>query len=207
MSNLVRFAVATRHLDIAPYSLLKPLPVPERLWDSISMDFIEHLPDSNGFTAILVVIDRTSKQAIFIPTHDTINSKELARLFVIHVFSKHGIPNHITSDRGSEFVSQFTRALAKALDMELHFTSLPDTIRRPTDKRNMQIKPWNSTSASIVLINRTTGIYYYLLLNLHTTMRRTPPPESLHSSPTKATILISLFIRNVISPPLGPATL
>ncbi len=75
-----------------------------------------------------------------------------------------------------------------------NFTLLLDTIQRPTDKWNVQIKPWNSTSASIVLINRTTGIYYYLLLNLHTTMRRTPPPESLHSSPTKATILISLFI-------------
>ncbi len=97
-----------------PYGLLKPLLVPERPWDSISMDFIEQLPDSNGFTAILVVIDRASKQAIFIPTHDTINSKELTRLFIIHVFSKHGVPNHITSDRGSEFVSQFTCTLAKS---------------------------------------------------------------------------------------------
>ncbi len=68
----------------------------------------------------------------------------------------------------------------------------------------MQIKPWNSTSASIVLINRTTGIYYYLLTEFAYNKRRMPPPESLHSSPTKATILISLFIWNVISPPLGP---
>ena len=44
-----------------PYGLLKPLLVLERLWDSISMDFIEQLPDSNGFTAILVVIDHASK--------------------------------------------------------------------------------------------------------------------------------------------------
>ncbi len=157
------------------------------------MDFIEQLPDSNGFTAILVVINRASKQAIFIPTHDTINSEELTQLFVIHVFSKHGIPNHITSDRSSEFVSQFMHALLKPLTW--NFTLLPDIIRRPTDKQNLQIKPWNSTSTSIVLINRTTGIYYYLLLNLHTTMRQTPPLESLHSLPTKATILISLFIR------------
>ncbi|SJL05255.1 uncharacterized protein ARMOST_08621 [Armillaria ostoyae] len=64
------------------YGLLKPLLVPECLWDSISMDFIEQLPDSNRFTAILVVIDHASKQAIFIPTHNTINSEELAWLFV-----------------------------------------------------------------------------------------------------------------------------
>lgn len=87
------------------------------------MDFIEHLPDSSGFTAILVIIDRLSKQAIFIPTHDTITSPDLARLFVLHVFSKHGVPSHVTSDRGTEFVSHFFRSLGKALDMVLHFTS------------------------------------------------------------------------------------
>ena len=87
------------------------------------MDFIEHLPVSKGFTAILVVVDRFTKQSIFIPTHDTITSTQLAKLFVIHVFSKHGVPSHVTSDCGSEFVSHFFRSLGKALDMKLHFTS------------------------------------------------------------------------------------
>jgi hypothetical protein len=87
------------------------------------MDFIEQLPPSLGFTAILVIVDRLSKQGIFIPTHDTITSALLAELFVLHVFSKHGVPSHCTSDRGSEFVSHFFRSLGKALDMKLHFTS------------------------------------------------------------------------------------
>ena len=87
------------------------------------MDFIEKLPPSSGFDTILVIVDRLSKQSIFIPTHDTITSTELAKLFVIHVFSKHGVPSHITSHRGSEFVSSFFRTLGKALDMKLHFTS------------------------------------------------------------------------------------
>jgi hypothetical protein len=87
------------------------------------MDFIEQLPDSAGFTAILVVIDRLSKQGIFIPTYDTITSPELAKLFLLHVFSKHGVPAHVTSDRGTEFVSHFFRSLGKALDIRLHFTS------------------------------------------------------------------------------------
>jgi hypothetical protein len=52
-----------------------------------------------------------------------ITSPQLAELFVLHVFSKHGVPSHITSDRGSEFVSHFFRSLGKALDMRLHFTS------------------------------------------------------------------------------------
>jgi len=87
------------------------------------MDFIKQLSASTGFTAILVVVDRLSKQAIFIPTHDTITSPELAKLFLLHVFSKHGVPAHVTSDRGTEFVSHFFRSLGKALNMHLHFTS------------------------------------------------------------------------------------
>ena len=86
------------------------------------MDFIEQLPDSEGFTAILVVVDRFTNQALFIPTHDMITSAQLAELFIIHVFSKHGVPSHVTSDRGSKFVSRFFRSLGKALDMKLHFT-------------------------------------------------------------------------------------
>ena len=113
-------AKAPRH---KPYGLLKQLPIPERPWHSISMDFIEQLPDSSGSTAILVVVDRLSKQCIFVPTTDTITAPGLAKLFLLHVFSKHGVPSHITSDRGSEFVSHFFRSLGKALDIRLHFTS------------------------------------------------------------------------------------
>ena len=49
-------------------------------------------------------------------------SMQLAQLFVLHVFSKHGVPSHVTSDRGTEFVSHFFRSLGKALNMKLHFT-------------------------------------------------------------------------------------
>ena len=87
------------------------------------MDCIEKLPFFSGFDTILVIVDRLSKQAIFIPTHDTITSAELARLFVIHVFSKHGVLSHVTSNCGSEFVSHFFCSLGTALDMRLHFTS------------------------------------------------------------------------------------
>ena len=81
-----------------PYGMLKQLPVPDRPWNSILMDFIEQLLSSSGFTAILVVIDRLSKQAIFIPTHDTITSPKLAQLFLLHIFAKHGVLVHVTSD-------------------------------------------------------------------------------------------------------------
>ena len=100
-----------------PYGLLKPLPIPERPWDSISMDLIEQLPASAGHTAILVIVDRLSKQGIFILTHDTLTAVQLAGLFILHVFSKHGVPGHVTSDCGSEFISHFFCSLGTALGM------------------------------------------------------------------------------------------
>ena len=87
------------------------------------MDFIETLPTSSGYDAILVIVDCFSKQGIFILTTINCTSKDLATLFMLHVFSKHGVPQHVTSDRGPEFVSRFFRLLRKALDMKLHFTS------------------------------------------------------------------------------------
>ena len=87
------------------------------------MDFIEKLPLSSRFDIILVIVDWLTKQAIFIPAHNTITSVDLARLFVLHMFSKHGISSHVTSDRGSEFVSNFFQSLGTALDIWLHFTS------------------------------------------------------------------------------------
>jgi len=48
---------------------------------------------------------------------------DLAHLFILHVFFKHGISSHVTSNRGSEFVLNFFYSLGTALDIWLHFTS------------------------------------------------------------------------------------
>jgi len=110
-----------------PYGLLKQLPIPEKPWNSISMDFIEKLPPSSSYTSILVIVDCLSKQSLFILTHDTIMSPQLAQLFVLHLFSKHGVPSHVTSDRSTEFISHFFWSLRTVLDMmKLH--SLLDII-------------------------------------------------------------------------------
>src|SRR5258707_7953602 len=87
------------------------------------MDFIEQLPTSEDFSAILVVINWLMKQVIFIPSHDTVNAPQVVQLFLTHVFSKHRVPSHITSDRGSEFISHFFHSLGKLLQMRLDFTS------------------------------------------------------------------------------------
>jgi len=100
-----------------PIRTSQATPYSRETMNSISMDFIEKLPTSSGYNAILVIVDRLSKQGIFIPTTVNITSPMLAQLFVLHVFSKHGVPSHVTSDRGSKFVSHFFRSLGEALDM------------------------------------------------------------------------------------------
>src|SRR5258708_36288907 len=105
-----------------PYGKLKQLLIPSQPWSSISMDFIEQLPASEGFSAILVVVNHLMKQAIFIPSHDTMNALQVVRLFLTHIFSKHRVLSHITSDHGSEFILHFFHSLGKLLQMRLHFT-------------------------------------------------------------------------------------
>src|SRR5258708_1995209 len=94
-----------------PYRLLKQLPIPAQPWELISMDFIEQLPMLEGFTAILVIIDRLTKQSLFIPTHNMVDAPHLAQMFLTHVFSKHRTPGHLTSDHGTEFISHFFHSL------------------------------------------------------------------------------------------------
>ena len=103
------------------------------------MDFIEQLPPSDGFTAILVVIYRLTKESVFIPTTDTATAVDVADAFVSHIFAKHSIPLHVSSDCGSEFTSHFFQSLGSLLCMRLHFTSG----HRPS--ANGQVEQINST--------------------------------------------------------------
>ncbi|MBW0514997.1 hypothetical protein O181_054712, partial [Austropuccinia psidii MF-1] len=74
------------------FGLLKPLQIPSGPWDSLSMGFITQFPLSNNFDSILLVVDRFSKMAIFIPAYGKITPLELAQIFISHVFSKHSLP-------------------------------------------------------------------------------------------------------------------
>ncbi|MBW0506659.1 hypothetical protein O181_046374 [Austropuccinia psidii MF-1] len=68
------------------------------------MDFITQPPLSNSFDSILVVVDRFSKMAIFIPTYGTITALDLTQIFINNVFSKHGLPKlKISRDLSTPF--------------------------------------------------------------------------------------------------------
>jgi hypothetical protein len=96
---------------------LKPLPLPDRIWKEISMDFIEGLPESNGCTNMLVITDRLSKDVVLIPL-ENITAEHVANNFLKHVVAYHWLPDAIVSDRGTQFVSHFWSILTKMMSIK-----------------------------------------------------------------------------------------
>ena len=101
-----------------PQALMGRHEIPEQPWECISVDFITDLPESQGYTAILVIVDYHSKQGHFIPTTKDANSETLFHLYLNHVWKLHGTPRKIVSDRGPQFASEFTKTIQKGLGIE-----------------------------------------------------------------------------------------
>ncbi|MBW0531070.1 hypothetical protein O181_070785 [Austropuccinia psidii MF-1] len=111
------------------FGLLKPLPIQHGPWICLSMIYITQLPLLNSFDSILVIVDRFSKMAVFIPTMFSITSLHLAHLFVKNISSKNGLPSSIFSDRGPLFFSSFWTNLCQQLKIsrELSTAYHPET--------------------------------------------------------------------------------
>ena len=76
-----------------------------------------------GFDSILVVVDRLSKMAHFLPTRSTATAADTAAIFFSQIFRLHGLPDDIVSDRDSKFTSKFWTQLFKILDTNLRFST------------------------------------------------------------------------------------
>uniref|UniRef100_A0A673W8Q5 Gypsy retrotransposon integrase-like protein 1 n=1 Tax=Salmo trutta TaxID=8032 RepID=A0A673W8Q5_SALTR len=111
---------APRHL---PRGKLQPLPVPQRPWSHLSIDFLTDLPPSQGNTAILVVVDRFSKSCRLLPLPGLPTALQTAEALFTHVFRHYGVPEDIVSDRGSQFTSRVWRAFMERLGVSVSLTS------------------------------------------------------------------------------------
>jgi Lon protease-like protein len=104
----------------APAGLLQPLPIPERPWLQFTFDLITHLPTSKaGYDAIVVFVDKLSKQCHAAAIRTEISAPELAQVCLREVIRHHGVPQSIVSDRDPRFVAHFWRCLWELMDTKL----------------------------------------------------------------------------------------
>lgn len=94
--------------------LLKPLPLPERKWREIAIDFVDKLPLSDGNRHMMVIVDRLGKGVIPIPC-ENLEAETAARNLIKYFVGYHGIPTAITSDRGSQFVGDLWAHLCRMM--------------------------------------------------------------------------------------------
>ena len=77
---------------------LQPNTIPKQPWEHITVDFITGLPISQGYDAIMVVIDRFTKYFIAVLTTGEISSMGTTKLFCDNVWKQFGIPRKVISD-------------------------------------------------------------------------------------------------------------
>jgi transposase InsO family protein len=108
----------------AKFGLLQPLKLSYSPWESTLVDFIVALPESGGYTQIMVVVDCFSKMAYFIALTETATTRDLAKVFLKEVWKLHGLPESIISDRDTKWNSEFWEGLCSLLGIKKRMSKL-----------------------------------------------------------------------------------
>lgn len=90
------------------------MPIPQRPWESVSMDFISFLSKVGEHGMILVVVDRFLKYATFITASINCSMEETTYMFMKNVVKYWGVPHNIISDRDPRFTGAFLDWVIKA---------------------------------------------------------------------------------------------
>jgi hypothetical protein len=112
-----------KHRRHAPYGLLQPIPIPDKPFDVVSMDLITDLPESDGYNAILVIVDKLTKYGLFIPTTTRTTEVDTARMFVQHIIAQYGVPKAVISDRDTRWRGEFWKEVSSAMGFERNLTT------------------------------------------------------------------------------------
>ena len=102
-----------------PQGFLHSLPIPDKLWQSVGMDFMGPLPWSQGNDYLLVIIDQLMLQVHLVPTMTRVTAKEVAWLFLKEVVRLHGAPKPIVSDHDTKSTSTFWCELHRLMGTKL----------------------------------------------------------------------------------------
>jgi transposase InsO family protein len=108
--------------DKAP-GLLHPLPIPDRPWQHIAMDFKEMPLDKKGMNMVCVFVDRLSKRPVTVPCNKSIDARVMAQLYLVYVHRYYGPATTIVSDRGPQFISAFWDEFCRLLGTKLKLST------------------------------------------------------------------------------------
>nr|GFC21863.1 hypothetical protein [Tanacetum cinerariifolium] len=87
-----------KYSNLSPAGLLQPLSLPQRIWEDLTMDFIYGLLKWFGYSVILMVVDRLSKSAHFVPLKYSYTAASVATIFIWEIVRLHGV--HSTAPNG-----------------------------------------------------------------------------------------------------------
>lgn len=89
----------------SPLALVLGLKKWRPSWQVVTLDFIEGLPTSSNYDSILVMVDKFSRYAHFIPLSHPYTALQVATSYMNHVFKLHGMPLALFFDRDKIFTS------------------------------------------------------------------------------------------------------
>ena len=99
--------------------LLKPLPILERPWQYISIDFHELPLDYNRYNIVIILINCFSKCPFLIPYYKNIDAKEAAQLYIYYIYWIYGLPDTIISNHRLQFILTFWNKFTWILGIKL----------------------------------------------------------------------------------------
>lgn len=163
---------------ISPAGLLQPLPIPKKPWAVVSLDFIEGLPRSGGFDTVLVIVDKFSKYAHFIPLAHPFTALQVAKLFMKEIFRLHGLPLALISDRDKVFTSKVWQELFKLCLTEIRLSSAyhPQTDGQ-TERANQCLEAYLRCAVHSCPANWSKWLplaEYWYNTSFHSALGRTP---------------------------------
>jgi hypothetical protein len=170
-----------------PTDLLQPHDVPMSKREVIAMDFVVGLPlKSHRHNVILVIVDKLTKSAHFIPVRDTYDVTDVASLFVSEVIRLHRIPKKIILDRDSRFTSRFWTSLQSSLGTQLNLST---TFHPERDGKTERVNQLMEDMLRLYVMDNQTHWEKYLPLvefsynnNFHSNIKM-PPYEALYGRP------------------------
>ena len=109
-------------------------------FETITLDFITKLPESDGYDTILTIVDHDcSKAAFFIPCKETIDAKGVAALLAKTLFPHYGLPRRVISDRDTRLMAKLIKEWCDTLDIEQNIST---AYHPQTDGQSERANQW-----------------------------------------------------------------